>query len=271
MRSGMLVAIAFAAAIGMAGCSGTAERRDRQIPVLAAVSLSGALTAIAEAYEADRPEVDIFLSFAGSQTLRTQIENGAKFALFAPADPRQIEPLAALGLVKSPMILAGNRLAVAIPAANPAGIHSFADLARPGLKLIIATTSAPIGAYTRSTLDLAANDPSLGNTFSAAVMANVVSEEENVGQVRTKVALGEADAGIVYRSGPWNSRLSIIEIPDRYNVIVLYPIVLAAEAGDDAAAFRDFALSPRGQAILAEHGFIPAAMAVSNQVEPARS
>ncbi len=271
MRFRALLAIACAAATALAGCSATAQPRDRQVPVLAAVSLSGALSAVAEAYEADRPAVEIVLSFAGSQTLRAQIENGARFALFAPADPRQIEPLTAQGLVKSPMTLAGNRLAVAVPATNPARIDSFADLARPGLKLIIATKAAPIGVYTQLTLGLAANDPSLGDSFSAAVMANVVSEEENVGQVRTKVALGEADAGIVYRSSPSNSQISIIEIPERYNVTVIYPIVLAAEAGDDAAAFRDFALSPRGQAIFADHGFIPAAEAVRNRVEPTRS
>jgi molybdate transport system substrate-binding protein len=158
---------------------------------------------------------------------------------------------------------AQNRLVVIFPQENPAGLDRLEDLARPGLKLVIAAKEVPVGQYSLEFLEKAKMDQALEPSFTDRVKMNVVSYEQTVKAVLNKVALGEADAGIVYSSdvsGEAASNVGQLTIPDELNVIANYPITIIKDSQNTALAqaFIDMALSPAGQELLARHGFIPA-------------
>jgi molybdate transport system substrate-binding protein len=158
--------------------------------------------------------------------------------------------------------LATNQLVVIYPAGNPGEVNGLADLARPGLKLVLAAPEVPAGRYTLDFLDKAARDPALGAGYREAVLSNVVSYEQNVRSVLSKVALGEADGGVVYRSdaaGQSAEEIGRLEIPEALNVVATYLIAPVAGSAhpDLARRFVELALSGAGQAVLAEHGFTP--------------
>ncbi|HNB53229.1 MAG TPA: molybdate ABC transporter substrate-binding protein, partial [Anaerolineales bacterium] len=162
----------------------------------------------------------------------------------------------------SPQKFVTNRLVVIFPADNPAGLSTLQDLNKAGLRLVLAAESVPVGGYSLEFLDKAAQDAGFSATFKEEVLTNVVSYEENVKAVLAKVVLGEADAGIVYTSdisGENASKVGQIEIPDALNVVASYPIAPLADSPnpDVAAAFVAFVLSPEGQKILSDYGFIP--------------
>jgi molybdate transport system substrate-binding protein len=151
-----------------------------------------------------------------------------------------------------------NVLTLVVPVDNPAGIASAADLAKPGIKLVIAQEDVPVGGYARASIcNMAADPAAYGEDFVTAVAGNVVSQEDNVRTVLSKVALGEADAGIVYTSDVTDDVVAI-EIPEAVNELASYPIAPVASGNRDAAAaYISFILSLDGQAILESFGFIP--------------
>ncbi|MFQ5407513.1 MAG: molybdate ABC transporter substrate-binding protein [Anaerolineales bacterium] len=234
------------------------------ITVFAAASLGDAFEDLARAYEAQHPGEALTVSFAGTQTLRAQIEQGAQPDVFASASPEHIQALIAQGLVAAPDVraLATNRLTVVVPTVGAAApVTALADLAEPGVRIVMAAAEVPAGDYTRRVLAQLASDPAYGPDFPAAVLANVVSQETNIRQVVTKVRLGEADAGIVYTSDVTPDvapSVRVIEIPPTYNVIAAYVIAPLAGAANHAGAnaFVEFALSPEGQALLSRWGFL---------------
>jgi molybdate transport system substrate-binding protein len=247
----------------LVGCT-TAAPPPRALTVFAAASLTEAFTEIMMEFEANHPEIKVVeLNFAGSQTLRLQIENGAKADLFASASPLEVTELLAAKLVEPPALFAHNRLVVILPAENPASVETLTDLARPGLKLVLAGPTVPAGRYAREALAKLDGDPALGANFSAQVLQNLVSEEDTVKGVVAKVRLNEADAGIVYVSDVTGEGLRTLTIPPEFNVVADYPLVVVAggPAPDLAREFIEMVLSPRGQGILAAHGFEP----VSNE------
>jgi molybdate transport system substrate-binding protein len=151
---------------------------------------------------------------------------------------------------------------VIVPAANPIGIMTLQDLAKPGIKLVLAQQDVPVGTYARQSLDKLSQDPAYGTHLSSRVLTNLASEEANVKAVVTKVQLGEADAGIVYSSDVTpdvRDAVEVIEIPDQVNVTADYPMAVVEDAANPsgAQAFIDYVLSPDGQEILKTHGFIP--------------
>ncbi|HEX6105588.1 MAG TPA: molybdate ABC transporter substrate-binding protein, partial [Gemmatimonadales bacterium] len=214
-------------------------------------------------FERAHPRTRIRFSFAGSQHLALQLEQGAHADLLAFADERWAGHLARLGLLAGAAeIFAHNRLVVIVPAANPAGIGRLEDLARAGVKTVVAAPAVPAGGYTREVLARLARAPGFPADYARRVLANVVSEEENVKAVVAKVQLGEADAGVVYASdaaGPAGRRLRVIPIPDERNVVADYPIAVlrAARAPRAAAAFAVLVLGPEGRRVLARHGLAP--------------
>ena len=161
-------------------------------------------------------------NFAGSQQLATQLEQGATADVFASADERWMTYAAEKDLLAEPArLFAHNRLAVIVPATNPARIGRLQDLARRGVKLVVAAEAVPVGAYTRQSLAKLAQAPDFPADFDRRVLANVVSQEENVKAVVTKVQLGEADAGVVYVSDAIGSvarHLRVFPIPEAQNV-----------------------------------------------------
>lgn len=247
-----------------AGCRSSRDG-STTLTVFAAASLTEAFADLAEAYERQHTGVDVQLNFAGSQQLAQQLAQGAPADLFASANQRQMTVAVAAGRVEAtaPQLFASNRLVIVAPADNPAGIGTLADLARPDVKLVLAAAPVPAGQYARQILAQVETDPrfdSAGSaSFQEAVLANVVSYEQNVRAVLTKVALGEADAGIVYASDVQGSTVTAIEIGAADNVLALYPLAPTADSvhPELAQAFAHFVLSAEGQRILAAHGLQP--------------
>jgi molybdate transport system substrate-binding protein len=238
----------------------TPEPEPQTLTVFAAASLTDAFTEIGAAFDAANPGVTTTFNFAGSQALRTQIEEGAPADVFASASGKEMDTLVTGGLVAqdSVQIFLTNKLVVILPADNPAGITILENLAKPGIKLVLAAEEVPVGKYARQALDLM--DASFGAGFKDKVLANVVSNEDNVKQVVAKVQLGEADAGIVYISDSIAAPdLKSIEIPANLNVIAKYPIapLVKSANADLAAKFIEYVLSTEGQDILSKWGFAP--------------
>jgi molybdate transport system substrate-binding protein len=232
--------------------------------VFAAASLTEAFTELGRGFEAAHPGTRVRLNFAGSQQLALQLEQGAAADLFASADGRWMGRIDSLGLVAGrPRVFARNALVVALPRANPGQVRAIADLARPGLKLVLAADAVPAGRYARAALRALAGHRGYPADFDHRVLANLVSEEENVRSVLAKVELGEADAGIVYRSdvtGPAAARLGAVPLPPDVGRAAAYPIaqLKSATAPAAARAFLDLVVGAEGRAVLVRHGFEPA-------------
>ena len=178
--------------------------------------------------------------------------------MFASANTDQMDVLVTDGMIPpgAPRIFLTNQLVVIVPPHNPARLRGLPDLARAGLKLDLAAPDVPVGSYARQALEKM--NETFGGGFEARVLANVVSEEDNVNQVVTKVQLGEADAGIVYTSDAMAAPdLGRIPIPADLNVIAQYLIAPLRHSGNPSVAetFVGYVLSPEGQAILAKWGF----------------
>jgi molybdate transport system substrate-binding protein len=155
-----------------------------------------------------------------------------------------------------------NRLAVVYPKDNPGGITALKDLAKPGLKIVFAQKSVPVGTYSLDFLGKASKLPEYTETFSPTVLANVVSYEENVRAVLSKIALGEADAGIVYTTDAatvTDGSIVTLDIPDNLNTIATYPIATIKDSpnAELAQKFVDYVLGAEGQQVLVKYGFIP--------------
>jgi molybdate transport system substrate-binding protein len=228
--------------------------------IFAASSLTDAFTEIGENFEAANSGVAITFNFAGSQALRTQIEEGAPADVFASASIKEMEAAVAGKFIPegTPQIFLHNKLVVILPADNPADLENLEDLANHGIKIVLAAEEVPVGNYARQALDLM--NGSFGTDFKDKVLANVVSNEDNVRQVISKVQLGEADAGITYISDIVAlPDLKTIEIPAELNVIAKYPIAPLANSENAALAraFVAYVLSAEGQAVLQKWGFAP--------------
>lgn len=233
---------------------------SQNLIVFAAASLTDAFTEIGGNFEAQNPGVAVTFNFGGSQMLRTQIEEGAPVDVFASANAEEMALLIRSGFVveASSRIFLTNELVLILPANNPAGIDSLEDLSASGVKLVLAAEEVPVGKYSRQALEKMT--ASFGVDFKDKVLANVVSNEDNVRQVVAKVQLGEADAGIVYISDAVAvPELRIIEIPADLNAAAAYPIAPLTGSANIALAekFVDYVLSNEGQAALRKWGFGP--------------
>jgi molybdate transport system substrate-binding protein len=256
---GLLVAACMSAALP---ASTTNVPAARKLTVFAAASLTDAFNEIGEQFKQHNPGVTLEFNFAGSQQLRTQLEQGAVADVFASANTKEMNTAIQSGLVVSgtQKTFVRNRLAVIVPQDNPGGITELKDLAKPGLKIVLAAVGVPVGGYSLTALDKMNAD--FGATFSQTVLSSVVSYEDNVKQVVAKVQLGEADAGIAYTSDVTPQvadKLIKLDIPDKYNVLATYPIAVlkSAPQADLAARFVDYMLAADGQVILQKWGFIP--------------
>ena len=253
MRPGRRAAAVLAAGIvaaGTAGCGAPAGSggAGKTLTVFAAASLKAPFTALAGQFEAANPGTTVTLSFAGSSDLATQISQGAPADVFASADTKNMAKLADAGLVEgSPRDFATNVLTIAVPPANPASIASFADLARPGVKVVICAAQVPCGAAAKTL------EQETGATLKP------VSEESSVTDVLGKVVSGEADAGLVYVTDVKTAGDKVREIPfpESAQAVNTYPIaaVRTGRNKDLAAAFIEAVTGPDGQRLLRGAGF----------------
>jgi molybdate transport system substrate-binding protein len=226
----------------------TTDAISGDINVFAAASLTAAYTEIGDAFMGEHPGVDVTFNFAASSDLVSQINEGAPADVFASADQANMAKLTdAGGNAGEPRIFATNSLQIIVEPGNPKAITDVADLAASDVLYVTCAPEVPIGKYAAQVLE------------RAGVTATPVSLEENVKGIVTKVTLGEADAGIVYRTDVTaaGAEAEGVDIPTDINVEASYPIVATAEAPnpEGAAAFVDFVLSDQGQKILDSYGF----------------
>jgi molybdate transport system substrate-binding protein len=234
----------------------TSAASAETLHVSAAASLAEAFRDIGRAFEKAHPGDTVELNLAGSQVLRTQIEQGAPVDVYAFADLTTADPLVASRAVAPYQVFARNRVVVVVPASG-AAVAQLMDLARPGTKVVIAAEAVPVGKYTLQVLSRLSEG--YGRDFQTRVQANVVSQEVNVRAVLAKVMLGEADAGFVYATDAKTAaeKVKTIEIAERYNVTADYSIGIVAKSASPqkAKAFVALVLSSGGQAILSRYGF----------------
>lgn len=238
--------VAVALALSVAGCgAGGPAAGDRSVTVFAAASLTEAVTALAEQFEAGHPGTSVLLSFAGSASLVAQLQQGAAADLVVTADERTMAALQDR-LDGEPQLLARNALAVVVEPGNPLGVRRLADLTRSDVSVVLGGRSVPVGRAARDVLE------------RDGLRVRPVSEEPDVKAVLAKVRLGEADAGVVYatdlRAAGADVDGFVLEGPG-----VGYPAAVLADASSPQAARElvETALSPAGQQLLARFGFLP--------------
>jgi molybdate transport system substrate-binding protein len=264
VRSSALLGVAAAvlAALIVAGCggggssssgsteggSGSGSSGGGTLIVLGASSLTEAVTKYGESFEG----ADVKPSFAGSDELAAQIQQGAKADVFASADTDYPQELFAAGLVEKPQVFARNELVIAVPEGSE--IKSLADLMKPGIKLVIGDPSVPVGAYTRTVLGR------LSAAQRGAIMSNVVSEETEVASIVAKLEGGAADAGFVYVTDEKGAEgLEPVELEANLQPDVEYGVAVV-KSSDDKPAAEEFVaglIEGEGQEDLREAGFLP--------------
>lgn len=237
--------------VGVAACGSVPADSPTPAPdelvVSAAASLTGAFGEVGSAFEEANPGVDLRLNLGSSAALRQQVLEGAPVDVFASADTSNMDQLVESGETESgPEVFARNRMGIAFPSGNPAGITGLGDFANEELLIGLCAETAPCGAFAREVLE------------NAGVIPRVDSDEADVRALVTKIAAGELDAGIVYRTDVLSSgAVQGLAIPEDVNVIVEYPIAALVNGRNPVvgALFVEFVLSEQGQAILKRYGF----------------
>lgn len=217
-----------------------------EVTVFAAASLKSGFDTLAEQFEQRHPSVEIRpISYDGSSTLATQIIEGAPADVFASADEATMQRVVDAGLADPPRLFATNRLTIVVPAGDPGGVTGLADLADPDRTIVLCAEAVPCGAASRALLS------------AAGVEASIDSNEQNVTAVLTKVATGEADAGLVYvTDAATTDDVDTVPTDGADAVVNRYPIATVNTASSPAAAaFVDFVLSDDGRAVLTDLGF----------------
>lgn len=242
MRAPRMLAVVVVAAV-LAGCA-SAAREGGTLTVYAAASIAPAMEEIAAAFEERHPDVDVRpIVSDGSQVLATQLAEGARADVFASADEASMARLASL--TEAPVVVATNTLVIAVPPGNPAAVRRLEDLAAPGVTVVLCAPEVPCGAASEELLR------------RSGVAPAPASLEQNVGGVLAKVAAGEADAGLVYRTDARRADVEAIEPPGAAEVENRYPVAVLRDAPhpDAARAFVEFAAGGEGRRILSRLGF----------------
>ncbi|WP_406399977.1 molybdate ABC transporter substrate-binding protein [Streptomyces uncialis] len=235
----------------LAACGDDEEKKDSgaqdsaKLTVLAAASLTDVFGTVKGAYEDAHPGTTLTFSFAGSQELAAQVRQGAPADAIVTADTRTMDGLKAD--TGTPSVIARNRLVIATREGNPDKVDGLKDLADPKLKVVLAAPEVPVGRYSRQVLD------------AQKIDVEPVSEEPNVRAVLSKVELGEADAGIVYKTDAETAtdKVDAITVPDDQNAIAQYPAAVIKGGKNVAAAqtFVEWLSTPTAQKILQDAGF----------------
>ena len=243
----LAVVAALLAACGGGRSSGGSSGSSGELKVFAAASLTAAFTKLGGDFTAANGGTRVTFNFAGSQALATQIQQGAPADVFASADTTNMDKVK--DLVATPQNFASNLLQIVVEKGNPKHVKGLADLARGDLKVVLAAPEVPAGKYAQQALG------------RAGLTVEPVSQEDNVKAVVTKVALGEADAGIAYVTDvtAGGDKVEGVDIPREQNVLATYPIatVKAGKLQDKAQAFMDLVRSDQGQQVLRSYGFLP--------------
>ncbi len=254
----------------LAGCGGStagsaSSSETAVVTVFAAASLTDVFQEAAGSFSRSGHTGNVEFNFAGSQQLAGQLREGARADIFASADEMQMQAAVEAGQIEEMSVktFACNRLIIGYgrgvsgDSAAP-GLESLLKLAQPGHKIVVGAEAVPIGQYTRQFLASAEQDDRLGPSFRAGFEDNIVSEEQNVRGILSKLQLGEADAGVVYASDlAGETELQRMEIPAHLNISAVYPIALTRDSRqpEQAETFVTFLFSDEGTAALESHGF----------------
>jgi len=245
---------AVAVLIPLAGCGsggdgsgkgGTEKGGRTELTVLGAASLTDVFQAAGKAYEKEHPGTKVKFSFAGSQELAAQVKQGVPADVLATADTRTMDGLK--GETGKPAVFARNRLVIATGEGNPKRVKGLEDLSDSKLKIVLAAPEVPVGRYGKQVLD------------AQKLKVKPVSQEPNVRAVLSKVELGEADAGLVYKTDAATApkKVDAVDIPDSKNAIASYPaaVLKNSEHQKEAASFVKWLSTPKAQQVLREAGF----------------
>ena len=231
------------------------KTQTTNLNVFAAASLKEAFTTIAQNYEDTHPGVHINLNFAGSQLLAAQINGGAQADLFASADETNLDKIQFDKNTEK--VFVKNRLVIVLR--SDLQMNSLKDLPTVG-RFVVADEAVPVGHYTSEFLQKTATQ--YGQPWLDQLQSKIVSKEQDVKAVLTKVELGEADAGVVYVSDAKTAKDKIgqLAIPEKFNEVATYPLAIPTSAADpkDAADFETFILSKQSQKIFENDGFLAA-------------
>ena len=260
MRRRTLLGVLLVAVLLAAGCgggdssgagSGSCGPTGGTLNVFAAASLTGAFTKLAQTYESAHPGWTVRLNFAGSDQLAAQIEQGVPADVYAAASPKYPEELRGKDLLGETTNFATNSLILIVPPDNPANIASVGDL-KQGAKLVVGDPAVPVGSYTETVL---------GNLGISDADLNIVSEEQDVKSVLSKVELGEADAGFVYVTDALSAgdKVKQLQLPAAAEATAVYPIgiVSASKQTQAAQQWIDLVTGPDGQKVLQGLAFGP--------------
>jgi molybdate transport system substrate-binding protein len=256
---GMVAAALTAVALAVSGCSaGAGSDAPTQTPtkhdvtgtitVFAAASLTKTFTELGKGFEKANPRSRVSFSFGGSSDLVTQLSAGAPADVFASADQKNMDKAVSAGVVSGdPVDFATNVLAIAVPPGNPAHVTGWADLAKPGVKVVVCAPQVPCGAATATV------------ESDTGVTLKPVSQESSVTDVLGKVSSGEADAGIVYVTDVKGAGKSVdsVPFPEAKDVVNTYPIAAVTQGQDftGGAAFIAYVTGPEGRKVLEAAGF----------------
>jgi molybdate transport system substrate-binding protein len=226
----------------------SAQPAAKSIVVFAAASLKPTFTQLAGQFRTENPGARVDFDFAGSSELATQLTQGAGADVFASADNAQMDTVTKAGLTAtSPVNFASNTLVIVTAPGDPKQIHSFADLSKPGLNVLVCQRPVPCGAATQRIEN------------NTGVHLNPVSEEPAVSDVLTKVTSGEADAGLVYVTDALNAgnKVTTVKFPESAAAVNVYPIAVLKHATQPALAqkFVDMVAGATGQKVLSQAGF----------------
>jgi molybdate transport system substrate-binding protein len=270
MKNKSILSILFVFVIALVACAPkqaasttaapTNPPKNATLKIFAPSSLSDAAKDITAAYEAANPGVKLAIEFGHTPTQRLQFTQGATGDVFITASQKDMDDAVADETIASgtPKVFARNQLVVILPEKNTANVQTLQDLAKPGVRILIAVADTPIGKATTTMLDKMQKQ--FGAGYKSNVLANVVSTESGVKPIVSKIQLGEADAGIVYVTDAVSAPvLKTISIPAELNMVMqlnVAPLVAAANP-DEAAAFSAYLVLAEGQAILNNWGFLP--------------
>ncbi|MFD4031217.1 molybdate ABC transporter substrate-binding protein [Streptomyces sp. NPDC058637] len=246
LTAALLVPLAACGSDGKdAGDKATAYGTEADLTVLAASSLTDVFRTAGAAYEKAHPGTKVTFSFAGSQELAAQVRQGAPADALVTADARTMDGLGSD--TGTPTVIAKNRLVIATGKGNPEKVENLKELADPGLKVVLAAPEVPVGRYSQQILD------------AQKIDVKPVSQEPNVRAVLSKVELGEADAGLVYRTDATTAtdKVDAIDIPDAQNAVASYPAATlkTSKNSEAATAFVTWLSTPEAQKILTDAGF----------------
>ncbi|MFO7250941.1 MAG: molybdate ABC transporter substrate-binding protein [Actinomycetes bacterium] len=243
----IVLAVLAPAAVSGCGSGGSAGGGGGEVTVFAAASLTETFTELGEIFEAEHPGTTVRFNFGSSATLAQQIVQGAPADVFAAANPATIKTVTDASLADAPTTFARNRLQIAVPKDNPAKVDELKDLADPKVKVALCAEQVPCGAAARKILD------------AAGLTVTPVTLEQDVKATLTKVALGEVDAALVYRTDVLAAagRVTGIPFPEADEAVNDYPIAVltTAPSADQARRFVDLVLSQRGKDVLTKAGF----------------